>query len=181
MEKSLELKLADAVDAGEPEAAAKLLAEGASPEGRNENGWPAAAVAAGMFKAMFDPFLAAGVDPNLADEESGWRLLHAAALRDQRETVEALLASGAEVDAVDASGLTPLAVAAMAGAAKAAGALAAAGARWDAADSTGLRPIDYAESSGSAECAGLLRSLRDVEALSEGIGEAPERRRRVGL
>jgi ankyrin repeat protein len=57
-------------------------------------------------------FLANGGDPNLRYSERGWTPLHAAAFLGRRAVVEALLAKGAEVDALTDPGFTPLATAA---------------------------------------------------------------------
>ena len=55
-----------------------------------------------------EPFLAAGVDVNLADHR-GWSALHSAArYNSDPDIITALLESGAEVNAADRSGDTPL-------------------------------------------------------------------------
>jgi ankyrin repeat protein len=73
-------------------------------------------------------YLEGGGDPNLRRHEYGWTLLHAAAFKGRRGLVEALVAAGADVDALQGHGFTPLASAAHKGQIGCVRALLAAGA-----------------------------------------------------
>jgi cytohesin len=55
-----------------------------------------------------DGFLAAGIDPNVKDEETGGTALIWAAANDQADIVKVLLRGGANVNAKDMGGYTPL-------------------------------------------------------------------------
>ena len=57
-------------------------------------------------------YLQSGGDPNLRSREFGWTLLHAAAFKGRRALVAALVAAGADLDALTHQGFTPLAYAA---------------------------------------------------------------------
>ena len=125
-----------------------LLDRGADPKLRAKTnqsgedmfrGQSALGVAAGCFIARRRAELAPerGMPSGYADYE-----LAAAA-----KMVSALIARGAEVNAADADGRTPLMMAAMQGWRDAAGELLAAGAKVNARDSAGLAARDYADSS----------------------------------
>jgi ankyrin repeat protein len=62
----------------------------------------------GALQPVFD-YLAEGGDPNLRPKPRGRTLLHAAAFKDRRSVVEALIARGADIDALcDGDAFTPL-------------------------------------------------------------------------
>ena len=109
-------------------------------------------------------YLRGGGDPNLRYREHGSTLLHAAAGRGTLELVEALLAAGADIDALQVQGFTPLASAAHGGHLKCMRRLLAAGA------SASCRPLGT----------GLLESLvyarvksQTVRSLLSGLGGEP--------
>ena len=95
-------------------------------------------------------FLADGADVNAKDDDFGWTALHIAAMStidEQLEIAELLISRGAEVNAKDNSGRTPLHEAARHSSAKEISALLIAkGADINAKDEiSGLTPLDYSE------------------------------------
>lgn len=57
-------------------------------------------------------YLRVSGDPNLRYHEFGWTLLHAAAFKGRRSLLEALIAAGADIEALEGQCFTPLASAA---------------------------------------------------------------------
>jgi ankyrin repeat protein len=96
--------------------------------------------------------LAAGADPNIADN-AGWTALHFAAQRQDVSQVRALLDAGAEVDPADAHGDTPLfrAVFTYRGSASTIEALKAAGADLHRRNVEGVSPRSLAQSLADGE------------------------------
>jgi ankyrin repeat protein len=76
-------------------------------------------------------YLRGGGDPNLRNREFGWTLLHAAAFKGRRSLLEALIAAGADIEALEGQSFTPLASAAHKGHIGCVKALLAAGASPD--------------------------------------------------
>ena len=93
--------------------------------------------------------LADGADVNAKDDDFGWTALHIAAMStidEQLEIAELLISRGAEVNAKDNNGRTPLHEAARHSSAKEISALLIAkGADINAKESSGLTPLDYSE------------------------------------
>jgi ankyrin repeat protein len=100
-------------------------------------------------------FLGAGGDPNLRPREFGATLLDAAAFKGRRHLVEALIRSGADIDALSGQGFTPLATAAHKGHAGCVRVLLAAGA------SVKCRPLGMS----------LIESLAYAQSKSEAVRE----------
>ena len=101
-------------------------------------------------------------------------LLCEAALKNQREIADLLLRKGADVNARDSSGATPLHAAALKGNLAIAELLLSRGAKVDARDGDGLTPLHIAAVSGHAEVAALLLDRgADREARDTGAGATP--------
>lgn len=118
----------------------------------------------------------AGEGGDAGSLHSGGTALHLAAARGHAQLVPLLVGAGADVDALDTRGTTPLYAAAARGDLAAVRALldagASAGGPADAWPFMGMRPLHEAASSGSAE---VVRALLDagadpLEAMSGGIG-----------
>ncbi len=92
-----------------PDMVGALLVGGADPFYRTPEGWTALHVAAWSgSSSIFRQLLAAGSDPNLADQD-GWTAFHwAARNRAPLEALELLIATGADVDALNGKGESPL-------------------------------------------------------------------------
>jgi hypothetical protein len=114
---------------GDGPRVAALLAAGADPAARDEEGRPALVLAAASGEAgAVRALLRGGASPE-ETTRSGWSALHAAAEKDALEAVRALLDAGARTDPRDRVRGTPLDVAEEAGAADVACLLRARGAR----------------------------------------------------
>jgi ankyrin repeat protein len=101
-------------------------------------------------------------------------LLCEAALKNQREIADLLLRKGADANARDASGATPLHAAALKGNLAVAELLLARGAKVDLRDGDGLTPLHNAAVSGHADVAALLLDRgADREARDTGAGATP--------
>ena len=107
--------------------------------------------------AMVVTLLAKGADPNARDQKGNIALLEGV---DWIETVRALLASGAVVDARNEDGVTPLMAAVARGQADVAGVLLDAGAIVNVKNKAGLTPLMVAVRNGQVEAARLLLQRR---------------------
>jgi hypothetical protein len=112
-ENTTRLPLLDAAARGDRARVSALLAAGADPDARDDEGRPALLLAAasgqpgaGALRAL----LRGGADPEAATA-SGWTPLHAAAAVGDREAVGVLLAAGVDPDRPSRSRGTPLDVA----------------------------------------------------------------------
>jgi hypothetical protein len=108
-------KLLDAAARGDGARLSLLLASGADPDGRDEDGRPALllAVISGQARAV-EALLHGGADPDAATR-SGWTPLHEAAETGALEGARALLDAGAASDPRDRARGTPLDVAEQSG------------------------------------------------------------------
>lgn len=93
-----------------------------------------------------------------ARNKMGLTALAAAAFKGHAVIAKALLANGADANAVNGSGQTALMFAALTGRAEAVRVLLAAGADPRAADNVGNTPLSLAETQGAKEAADLLRA-----------------------
>jgi ankyrin repeat protein len=91
-----------------------------------------------------------------AEDDLNRLALHLAARYGHRKVVELLVDRGANPNAANVTGFTPLHEAARLGSTKIAELLILAGARVDAKDSLGKRPIDYATKHGYAKAVHAL-------------------------
>jgi hypothetical protein len=102
-----------ACGASATELADLLIAAGADVNGRGTDGFatlPLMDAATLGRPDLVERLLRAGADVG-ASHRNGWTALHSAAMCDDRETVAVLLAAGADPDAADDEGDTPLTVA----------------------------------------------------------------------
>jgi ankyrin repeat protein len=129
----------------------ELLALGASPDARDEQGrTPLFSAVLGAAVGLVGLLLEAGANPSAADEE-GWTPLHFAAQEYLPEMARLLVARGADVNARDLEGNTVLwrAVFSAAGRPEIVQLLLAKGARDDVANAAGETPRELAERLGS--------------------------------
>ncbi|KAL0333582.1 UNVERIFIED_CONTAM: hypothetical protein Sangu_1514400 [Sesamum angustifolium] len=103
--------LAVAARKGEVRTIVRLLENGASINGRDQNGWTALHRAA--FKGRIDAaraLIEKGIDVNAKDED-GYTALHCAAESGQADVIELLVKKGAEIEARTNKGVTSLQIA----------------------------------------------------------------------
>ncbi|KAL0316001.1 UNVERIFIED_CONTAM: hypothetical protein Sradi_5478300 [Sesamum radiatum] len=103
--------LAVAARKGEVRTIIRLLENGASINGRDQNGWTALHRAA--FKGRIDAaraLIEKGIDVNAKDED-GYTALHCAAESGQADVIELLVKKGAEIEARTNKGVTALQIA----------------------------------------------------------------------
>jgi ankyrin len=111
--------------------------------------------------------LAQGSPALSALDGHGRGALHYCAMGDQALCIGALLSAGAQLEAQDGSGFTPLALAAQLGSTRATAAFLAAGADADAAaPPSGHTPLMTAVLNGCTECAALLAPASALQARS---------------
>ncbi len=103
-----------------------------------------------------------GADANVAEDGQKWTALHFAARDQKEEIVRALLDGGAQVDASDSFGNTPLwrCVMNMSPNVSIIEQLVARGANPDKKNNSGVSPKDIARSTGDADVLGLLEGRR---------------------
>jgi ankyrin repeat protein len=145
---------------GRGDAVSRLIARGASVNGRNARafGWTPlhAAAFAGNLQAAQE-LLKHGAEAQLrATGGLGWGPLHEAAYAGQARIAELLIAHGAALDTTDDRGRTPLHAAAVTGTTEAARVLLGHGARVDARDAQGRTPLYWAALLDQARMARLL-------------------------
>ena len=109
-------QLADAAEDGRHEDVARLVAEGASPDATDGEGWPALRKAAyyGHLKVL-EILHGAGANLELTTGDTGQTALMSAAQNGHHDCVEALLRWGADADAARNDGDTALHIAAKMG------------------------------------------------------------------
>lgn len=164
--------LAWAVEMQSPEIVAQLLAAGADVDGVNRavgnQSWPPLFVACTRgHDAILRQLLAAGVAVNAEDTATGVSALAKCAATASPEVLSALLAGGAEVNAVDQKGQTALMHAAAAGNLDNLHLLLAAGAKLNVATKANFTALFFALKSGNAQAA---MALLEAGANSEHIG-----------
>jgi uncharacterized protein len=129
----------------------ELLALGADPDARDEQGrTPLFSAVLGGAVGLVGLLLEAGADPNARDQD-GWTALHFAAQEHLPEMARLLVARGADVNARDGEGNTVLwrAVFSAAGRPELAQLLLASGAKDDVANAAGETPRELAVRLGS--------------------------------
>ncbi|MBI3470112.1 MAG: ankyrin repeat domain-containing protein [Candidatus Solibacter usitatus] len=152
-----------------------LLEAGAPVEAKNRRGATALFWALGELEKV--ALLVSRKASAVAKTNQGRTPLHnAVRLNSGAGTVPLLLAKGADVNARDAAGVTPLYLAAMEGRLESVRLLLAAGARPNDAALTGVTPLMQAAQSGCAECVRLLIERgADAKAVTRKNGSALER------
>jgi uncharacterized protein len=152
-----------------------MLAKGAKPSAQNKSGRNALMMATECEPETLQALLAlCDVD---AQDRDGWTVLMFAAYAGLDETVEALLAAGANAKAVDHNGASALHMAAIQGSAYAAAAVARASDldQVNALGQTAEQTAIERGHGGVAEAIARERARREREALSEAAGSpAPE-------
>src|ERR1035438_8948319 len=138
---------------GHRELVALLLAHGADAQRRDKSGASPMENAAGGRHAEVLELLIAAAGPAAAETGA---LLTEAALKGQTDIADLLIAKGANVDARDKSGATPLHQAALKGNLAFATLLLQHGADVNARDRDGATPLHNAALSGGSEMAALL-------------------------
>jgi len=150
--------LAMAVQRGRAEIADMLLTAGADVNMPTRDGaTPLMIAAESAIHTVVVTLLAKGTDPNAHDLKGNTALLKGV---DRIETVRALLASGAVVDARNEDGVTPLMAAVARGQADVAGLLLDAGAIVNVKNKAGRTPLMMAVRNGQVEAARLLLQRR---------------------
>ena len=150
--------LAMAVQRGRAEIADMLLTAGADVNMPTRDGaTPLMIAAESAIHTVVVTLLAKGTDPNAHDLKGDTALLKGV---DRIETVRALLASGAVVDARNEDGVTPLMAVVARGQADVAGLLLDAGAIVNVKNKAGRTPLMMAVRNGQVEAARLLLQRR---------------------
>jgi len=188
-----EIPLQKAVEAGDKELVARLLAEGAEVNAKDKDGvTPLHVTTIRGDKEVVVLLLAKGADVNMKDSKGGTPLRIAAAIRGLKEIAELLLANGADVNAQDSNGATPLHWAAIESNKEGAVLLLASGAKVNASDAEcvplrvgrgqfiiapigkGHTPLHWVGAGGNKEMAELLLARgAEVNARSSGQKRAP--------
>jgi ankyrin repeat protein len=155
------LTLFEAAAVGDAEAVRRAWAsDPAARSGRSPDGWPALHLAAHFDRGeAVEALLAAGADVGMrSDNDESNSALHAAlAGRAGLRVVTALLARGADVNARDGGGYTPLHIAAFGGDVAVINTLLARGASAEARANDGRTALAIAEDKGHAQAARRLR------------------------
>ncbi|MBI1276370.1 hypothetical protein GC177_10450 [bacterium] len=122
-----------------------------------------------------------GMDPNIASPE-GLTALHLAASRNDDEAIpiaELLVAKGANLEARDPKGNTPLHLAINSGRAKMVWWLLSKGADFYATDTSGLTPLQKAEREHQKDIAAMLQQAIDIDATRRKDAISPQERGRA--
>jgi uncharacterized protein len=149
------LDLAEASALDRPDRVADLLDAGAPVDGRTPDGYTPLQLAAFFGRdAAAEVLIARGADVDaVADNDMRIRPLHAAVAGRHRQIARRLLAAGAQVDAAQQHGWTPLLAAADNGDAELVAALLAAGADPSLGNDAGLTPAAAAAAKGHTRLA----------------------------
>ena len=160
-----------AVDSGNTQQVARLLAEGTDVNVRDASGYTPLLVAAlHGHRDMAEQLIRAGADVN-AKGTNGWTPLLAAVASvavEKQAIVELLIAKGADINTKNNAGNTPLYVATMVGSAEVTALLIAKGANVNTRNMTDATPLHVAANKGVAEI--LIAKGADIKARSiEGV------------
>ena len=159
---NVELDVFEAAAVGDRARLAAILnADKEAADGYSPDGWtPLHLAAAFATPEAAEALLKHGAEVDAVSKNpQGNRPLHAAlALSRDPETVRLLLAAGADPNATQAAGFTPVFSAAAAGRRDLAELLRRAGARMQIGNEQGKTPADFARERGHAELAGWLES-----------------------
>jgi ankyrin repeat protein len=113
--------------------------------------------------ALVRTLIEQGANVHGADEETGDRPAHRAAMEGNTLSLRVLLEKGADINARNASGQTPLHWAADNGDVECVRFLIGHGAHIDAVDADGHRPSDWADRNGDTNLAASLRKLESFK------------------
>lgn len=165
-----ETPLAYATASGSQEVVDMLVAAGAALDKPGAHKRTAITIAsAGGNIPMVMALLAAAKEQDIALGLT--EALHAAAERGHGRIIELLIATGADVNAPDDKGRTPLMKAALSDEVEALGILMKAGAQTDMIDRQGMNPYDHAVSKGKINAKNFLANYREKTARG---GPTPE-------
>jgi ankyrin repeat protein len=148
--------LVNALVAGDSAKLAEALKAGADANAVDGRGTPALVIAVSdQNAAQVQLLLDAGADPNTRHTDPARKLRNASAIQfaasnGSVETLRLLAKAGADLNAADATGLTPLMAAAFMGHADVVDALLKAGAALEARDGDGYTPLIFASNAGKA-------------------------------
>jgi ankyrin repeat protein len=158
------LGLPEAAALDDAERVGTLLDSGTAPDGRTPDGYTPLHLAAFFGAARVSALLLArGADPGaVADNPMRIQALHAAAAGRHLAVATQLIAAGADLDARQRDGWTPLLAAADHGDAELARALLDAGADPLAANEDGQRPAQLARAKGHPELAATIEAAAGI-------------------
>ncbi|CAG0907674.1 unnamed protein product, partial [Cyprideis torosa] len=165
---------------GHVSVARDLVAHGADVNAKDRLGWPPLMWASDGGHVETVEFLVREAKADLEGREniSGWTALAHAAVKGHTHVMEILLAAGAQVDARDSYGHTPLQWACMKGSLEGVRLLIDHGADWTLADDNGLNAVWYALRRGDLSLWVYFMGLCGIEYLlevSQVKGTFPER------
>jgi ankyrin repeat protein/outer membrane biosynthesis protein TonB len=158
---------------GQTEIMSLLLEAGANPQAQDQRGrTPLMSAVQSRNAEAVRILVGTNVDVNARDQRQNTALVRAAGSFGDLVMVQTLISAGADVNAADKNGMTPLIWAARWGDPQRVEALVNAGADVNARDNTGKTAMDYARSRGpsAAETVEILRPLVEGEA---GSSEPP--------
>lgn len=169
------VRLETAIGRGDVDAVRSALDSGTPATQRDEAGTPLLCVAAKYsHQATITLLLSRGAKVNDHDAHRSTALHHAAASCETgRELISVLVRAGAELEARDVDGCTPLLLAARFEAPEAAAALLAAGAKVDAADNEGRTGLHWAADKGLLRTAKLLLEHGASRTAKDKAGRTP--------
>ncbi|XP_072319262.1 ankyrin repeat and protein kinase domain-containing protein 1 [Eucyclogobius newberryi] len=142
---------------GHEAAVAELESQGGAVDARGEKGWTPLHLACHQSEPLVVlKLLAAGADPDVAEDSEGWTPLHVACTSASPPCVLHLISHDADVNALSSGKITPLHMAAKQGCASIVEALLLKGADTSAPDSSGASALTVAQSNEKWEIVQLL-------------------------